>query len=52
MEESVERLVRWNPHPEDINTHEFALYKAAGGYALPASGKCGKVAVCQDEKLK
>ena len=52
MEELVERLVRWNLHPADIITHRFALDKAADAYALMATGKCGKVAVCQDEELK
>jgi threonine dehydrogenase-like Zn-dependent dehydrogenase len=52
MEELVERLVRWNLHPADIITHRFALGSAADAYSLMASGKCGKVAVCQDEELK
>jgi threonine dehydrogenase-like Zn-dependent dehydrogenase len=52
MEELVERLVRWNLHPADIITHRFALEKAADAYSLMASGKCGKVAICQDEELK
>jgi threonine dehydrogenase-like Zn-dependent dehydrogenase len=51
MEELVERLVRWNLHPANIITHRFALEKAADAYALMASGKCGKVAVCSDEEL-
>ena len=51
MEELVERLVRWNLHPADIITHRFALGDAADAYALMASGKCGKVAVCSDEEL-
>ena len=51
MEELVERLVRWNLHPADIITHRFALEQAAAAYALMASGKCGKVAVCADEEL-
>jgi threonine dehydrogenase-like Zn-dependent dehydrogenase len=51
MEELVERLVRWNLHPADIITHRFALDKASDAYALMASGKCGKVAVCADEEL-
>jgi len=46
MEELVERLVRWNLHPEQIVTHRFPLAKASGAYALMASGQCGKVAVC------
>ena len=52
MEELVERLVRRNLHPADIITHRFPLDKADEAYALMASGKCGKVAVCQDEELK
>jgi threonine dehydrogenase-like Zn-dependent dehydrogenase len=46
MEELVERLVRWNLHPEEIITNRFALDNAAEAYALMASGRCGKVAVC------
>jgi threonine dehydrogenase-like Zn-dependent dehydrogenase len=46
MEELVERLVRWNLHPEEIITHRFSLGDAAEAYALMASGHCGKVAVC------
>lgn len=52
MEELVERLVRWNLHPADIITHRFGLECAADAYALMASGKCGKVAVCADEELE
>ena len=52
MEELVERLVRWNLHPADIITHRFPLDCAGDAYALMASGKCGKVAVCADEELK
>ena len=51
MEELVERLVRWNLHPADIITHRFPLEDASDAYALMASGKCGKVAVCSDEEL-
>jgi threonine dehydrogenase-like Zn-dependent dehydrogenase len=51
MEELVERLVRWNLHPAEIITHRFTLADAADAYALMASGKCGKVAVCADEEL-
>lgn len=46
MEDLVERLVRWELHPEDIITHRFSLEKAGDAYALMASGRCGKVAVC------
>jgi threonine dehydrogenase-like Zn-dependent dehydrogenase len=52
MEELVERLVRWNLHPADLVTHRFALDKVSDAYALMASGKCGKVAVCFDEELQ
>ena len=50
MEELVERLVRWNLHPEDIVTHRFPLEKADEAYSLMASGRCGKVAVCPNEE--
>ncbi len=49
MEELVERLVRWNLHPEAIITHRFPLEQAAEAYALMALGRCGKVAVCPDQ---
>jgi threonine dehydrogenase-like Zn-dependent dehydrogenase len=52
MEELVERLVRWDLHPADIITHRFPLDRAGDAYALMASGKCGKVAVCADEELR
>jgi threonine dehydrogenase-like Zn-dependent dehydrogenase len=45
MEELVERLVRWNLHPEDIVTHRFPLEQVSAAYELMASGRCGKVAV-------
>lgn len=52
MEELVERLVRWNIHPEDLVTHRFTLDKADEAYELMASGKCGKVAIVFDEEVK
>lgn len=45
MEDLVERLVRWNIHPEDLITHRFPLEQAGEAYALMAGGDCGKVAV-------
>ncbi len=48
MEDLVERLVRWNIHPEDLITDEFPLEKAGEAYALMAGGHCGKVAVVFD----
>jgi threonine dehydrogenase-like Zn-dependent dehydrogenase len=50
MEELVERLVRWNLHPEEIVTHRYPLDEASEAYALMASGRCGKVAVCPTAK--
>jgi hypothetical protein len=52
MMELVERLVRWNLHPSDLITHRFPLEKVGDAYALMASGKCGKVAICFDEELR
>ena len=52
MEELVERLVRWGIHPEELITHRFPLDKVDEAYALMASGKCGKVAICFDEELE
>jgi threonine dehydrogenase-like Zn-dependent dehydrogenase len=52
MEDLVERLVRWDIHPEILVTHRFPLDKADAAYRLMASGACGKVAVCFDEELK
>ena len=49
MEELVERLVRWNIHPEELITHEFPIDKADEAYRLMASGECGKVAVVFNE---
>ncbi len=51
MEDLVEQLVRWRLHPADLITHRFPLDGAGEAYALMASGKCGKVAVCFDEEL-
>lgn len=52
MMELVERLVRWDLHPADLITHRFEIENVDKAYALMASGKCGKVAVCFDEELK
>lgn len=52
MEDLVERLVRWNIHPEILVTHRFPLEQAGDAYKLMAEGSCGKVAVCFDEELK
>ena len=52
MEELVERLVRWNIHPEDLVTHRFTLNRASEAYKLMADGRCGKVAIVFDEEVK
>ena len=52
MEDLVERLVRWNIHPEDLVSHRFPLEGVSQAYALMDEGKCGKVAVVFDEELK
>ncbi len=51
MMELVERLADWGLHPADLITHRFALADASDAYALMASGRSGKVAVCFDEEL-
>ena len=48
MEELVEKLVRWNIHPEDLVTHRFSLDKADEAYRVMAGGQCGKVVVVFD----
>jgi threonine dehydrogenase-like Zn-dependent dehydrogenase len=50
MEELVERLVRWQLFPSSLVTHRFPLDRVSEAYALMASGRCGKVAVCFDEE--
>lgn len=51
MEELVERLVRWQLHPEQLVTHRFPLDRVDEAYRLMAEGRCGKVAVVFDEEL-
>lgn len=45
MEELVERLVRWNIHPDVTVTHQLPHSEAAQAYQLMDEGKCGKVAI-------
>jgi threonine dehydrogenase-like Zn-dependent dehydrogenase len=52
MEDLVERIVRWNIHPEDLVTHRFTLDRVSEAFALMAEGKCGKVAIVQDEEVR
>ena len=34
MEELIERIARWNIHPEELITHRFTLDKAPEAYSL------------------
>jgi threonine dehydrogenase-like Zn-dependent dehydrogenase len=52
MEDLVEHIVRWGIHPEELVTHRFTLSKVSEAFALMAEGKCGKVAVVNDEEIK
>jgi threonine dehydrogenase-like Zn-dependent dehydrogenase len=52
MEELVERMVRWDIHPDALITTRLPLEKVSEGFALMDEGKCGKVAICFDEELK
>ncbi|MEM9243497.1 MAG: zinc-binding dehydrogenase [Pseudomonadota bacterium] len=45
MEQLVERLSRWNLHPEALVTHKFNLQEADKAYETMSQGCCGKVAV-------
>lgn len=45
LEELVEKLVRWNIHPEVTVTHRLGLDQAAEAYRLMDEGKCGKVVI-------
>jgi threonine dehydrogenase-like Zn-dependent dehydrogenase len=45
LEDLVEKLVRWNIHPEVTVTHTFSLADAAKAYQLMDEGKCGKVVI-------
>ena len=48
MSELVERLSRWNLHPDRTVTHTFKLEEAAQAYKLAADGQSGKVAIVFD----
>ncbi|KZT37124.1 GroES-like protein [Sistotremastrum suecicum HHB10207 ss-3] len=45
MEELVEKLVRWDLHPEVAITHTFTIEDAARAYELFDAGKTGKCAI-------
>jgi threonine dehydrogenase-like Zn-dependent dehydrogenase len=45
MEELLERLVRWNLHPERIVTHRYPLQQADEAYRVADRGAAGKVCI-------
>jgi len=45
LEDLVEKLIRWNIHPEKTVTHTFGLDEAAEAYRIMDEGKCGKVVI-------
>ena len=52
MEELVERLSRWNIHPDELITNRYTLDNAGEAYELMARGTSGKIAVVFDEEIK
>jgi threonine dehydrogenase-like Zn-dependent dehydrogenase len=52
MEELIDKLISWKLHPDRLVTHRFPLDRVSEAYAVMASGKSGKVAVCFDEELR
>jgi len=48
MEDLVERMERWQLHPEVTVTHRFPLARADEAYRVMNEGHCGKVAVVFD----
>ena len=48
MEELLERLSRWDLHPEKTVTHRFSLAQAAEAYEVMDQGQCGKVVIVSE----
>ena len=48
MEDLVERLSRWNLHPDKTVTHRFPLSEAARAYDVADKGQSGKVVITFD----
>ena len=48
MEDLVERLVRWNLHPEITVSHRFTLDQAEEAYKTADAGQSGKVCIVMD----
>ncbi|WP_368411371.1 zinc-binding dehydrogenase [Paludisphaera mucosa] len=49
LEELVERLDRWDVHPEATCTHRLTIDRAAEAYDLADKGQAGKVCIVFDE---
>lgn len=49
IEDLVERLPRWDMHPEVTVTHRFPLAQAADAYATMDGGVSGKVAIVPEQ---
>ncbi len=49
MAELLERMSRWNLHPEQTVTHRFALEDAAEAYTVASEGQSGKVVIVFDD---
>jgi len=49
IEDLVERLPRWDMHPEVTVTHRFPLAQAADAYATMDGGASGKVAIVPEQ---
>jgi hypothetical protein len=47
MAELLERLVRWDLHPEVVVSDRLAIADAAEAYRLADAGVAGKVAIVQ-----
>jgi threonine dehydrogenase-like Zn-dependent dehydrogenase len=45
MADLVERLSRWELHPEKTVTHRFTLKQAPEAYRVMDEGQCGKVVI-------
>lgn len=48
MEDLVERLVRWNLHPEVTVSHRFTLDQAEEAYKIADAGQSGKVCIVME----
>ncbi|BDI34364.1 alcohol dehydrogenase [Capsulimonas corticalis] len=48
MEDLVERLSRWDLHPDKTVTHRFTLAQAADAYQVADAGQSGKVVIVSE----